>query len=100
MGALIDFLFDPAAVITAVSGAAAFMALLGALMPYLRPDPMRGRLIPFRKCCFVSILSFRLTFVLMACCWSSSRPRHDTTMGSRPDVGVWWGSANRAEELR
>jgi tight adherence protein C len=44
MGALIDFLFDPAAVITAVSGAAAFMALLGALMPYLRPDPMRGRL--------------------------------------------------------
>ena len=44
MGTLIDFLFDPAAVITAVSGVAAFMALLGILMPYLRPDPMRGRL--------------------------------------------------------
>jgi hypothetical protein len=56
--------------------------------------------IPFRKCCFVSILSFRLTFVLMASCWSSRRPRHDTTMGSRPDVGAWRGSANRVEELR
>src|SRR6478672_10488403 len=56
-------------------------------------------LIPFRKCCFVSILSFRLTFVLMASCWSSRRPRHDTTMGSRPDVGAWRGSANRVEEL-
>ena len=44
MGALINFLLDPAAVITVVSGAAAFMALLGVLMPYLRPDPMRGRL--------------------------------------------------------
>ncbi len=44
MGKLIDFLSDPAAVITAVSGVAAFMALLGILMPYLRPDPMRGRL--------------------------------------------------------
>jgi tight adherence protein C len=44
MGKLIDFLFDPAVAITAVSGAAAFMALLGVLMPYLRPDPMRGRL--------------------------------------------------------
>ena len=44
MGALIDFLFDPAVVITTVSGAAAFIALLGVLMPYLRPDPMRGRL--------------------------------------------------------
>jgi tight adherence protein C len=44
MGALIDFLLNPAAVITAVSGAAAFLALLGVLMPYLRPDPMQGRL--------------------------------------------------------
>ena len=44
MGKLIDFLSDPATVITAVSGVAAFMALLGILMPYLRPDPMRGRL--------------------------------------------------------
>ena len=23
-----------------------------------------------------------------------------TLVGSRPDVGAWWGSANRAEELR
>ena len=44
MGKLIDFLSDPSTVITAVSGVAAFMALLGILMPYLRPDPMRGRL--------------------------------------------------------
>lgn len=44
MGKLIDFLSDPATVITAVSGVAAFLALLGILMPYLRPDPMRGRL--------------------------------------------------------
>jgi aspartate racemase len=58
------------------------------------------RVIPFRKCDFASILSFRLTFVLMAGCWSPSRPRHNTTMGSRPDVGAWRGSANRAEGLR
>src|SRR4051812_32280995 len=57
-------------------------------------------IIPFRKCSFVSILSFRLTFVLMAGCWSPSRPRHNTTMGSRPDVGAWRGSASRAEGLR
>ena len=44
MGALIDFLLDPADVITAISGAAAFLALLGILMPYLRPDGMQGRL--------------------------------------------------------
>jgi cation/acetate symporter len=57
-------------------------------------------LIPFRKCCFISILSFRPTFVLMACCWSSSRLRHNTTMGSRPDVGAWRGFANRVEGPR
>jgi len=57
-------------------------------------------LIPFRKCNFVSILSFRLTFVLMAGCWSPSRPRHNTTMGSRPDAAAWRGSANRAEGPR
>src|SRR4051794_11900122 len=44
MGALTGFLLDPAAVITLVSGAAAFLALLGALMPYLRRDRMRERL--------------------------------------------------------
>jgi tight adherence protein C len=44
MDALIDFLLDPAAIITVVSGIAAFLALMGALMPYLRPDPMQGRL--------------------------------------------------------
>ena len=52
------------------------------------------------KVLFRKHLSFRPTFVLMACCWCSSRPRHNTTMGSRPDVGAWRGSANRAEGLR
>src|SRR4051794_19908897 len=59
-----------------------------------------GCIIPFRKCCFISILSFRPTFVLMACCWSLSRLRHNTTMGSRPDVGAWRGFANRVEGPR
>jgi tight adherence protein C len=44
MGTLTGFLLDPAALITVVSGGAAFLALLGALMPYLRRDRMRDRL--------------------------------------------------------
>jgi tight adherence protein C len=44
METLTGFLLDPAAVITVVSGGAAFLALLGALMPYLRRDRMRERL--------------------------------------------------------
>src|SRR3954471_4290558 len=57
-------------------------------------------LILFRKYEIISVLSFSPTFLPIESRWSSSRPWHNTTMGSRSDAEAWRGSANRAGELR
>src|SRR4051812_23901803 len=63
--------------------------------------PCNGHaLILFRKYEIISVLSFSPTFLPIESRWSSSRPWHNTTMGSRSDAEAWRGSANRAGELR
>ena len=62
--------------------------------------PVPQCLILFRKYIIVSILRFCPTFMPIEYRWCSSRLWHNTTMSSRSDAGAWWGSANRAGELR